>query len=268
MGFRCSICFTAIARFFSDFLVFTDVFRRPILSGAAAGLCDVSKTGAAMVAGTGSGKAATTAGVGARVVAFGTWTGSGNAATPAGVGVTLVAFGTGTGSAKAATPAGVGAMVVALGTGTGSGKTATTAGAGATFVSFGTGIGSGKVAMTAGVGATVVAFGTGTGSGKAAMPAGVGATLVAFGAAGWKWSLDRDDSKVGPCGDVGCTLTEVASATMSVLVAQGARWSNKDRIPLALAITPIAITTRPIRTMRMNLAAGSNRPHSSLRILV
>ena len=69
-------------------------------------------------------------------------------------------------------------------------------------------------------------------------------------------------SDCGPGGDAACTLTEVASATVSVLVARGAGWSNEERIPLALAITPIAIATSPMRTVTRNLAARSNRPHT------
>jgi hypothetical protein len=64
--------------------------------------------------------------------------------------------------------------------------------------------------------------------------------------------------------------TEVASATTSVLAADGAGRSNKERIlpALALTITPRATATRPTRVATINLAAGSNRPHTRSKILV
>lgn len=215
---------------------------------------------AAIAAGTGSGKVAT------MLVAFAAGTGSGNAATAtlAAAGAAFVALGTRTGSAA----------LVALGTRTGSGNagmgsgnaatgsgnaaTATLAGAGDALVASAIGTGSGNAATM------LVAFGAGTGSGDATTLAGAGGALAIRGLTGWTF-VGGNDGGLLDCGagDAACMPAAVAPATMSVVVARGAGWS---KMPLAAAIAPMAVATRPTRTKTMKLAAGSIRPNAALNL--
>jgi hypothetical protein len=144
------------------------------------------------------------------------------------------------------------------------------------------GPGSGKAATRPRLGETLVV--AGTGSREAVTLLGAGVSVVAFGIAGGNRSVEIDDPKIGvwSCdfgdgagpsaldgavvsgpgrgGGVGCVLPDVASATISG--APGAACSNRDLKSPALAITMIALATRPMRARTMSLAAGSNWPHT------
>ena len=76
----------------------------------------------------------------------------------------------------------------------------------------------------------------------------IGATVIL--------ASDRDP------GAAACTLTAVASAIVSVLVAGGARWSNKERTPLA-STSRRTTAIRPMRRMAKDLAAGRTGPTHS-----